>query len=217
MNWYYAKNGVQHGPVPLETLVDKISMGEVAPTDLAWREGLADWAPVSTIAELKPKAPEPVEAPASAGVPTAHPEPYRPPVSAAPAGPSPVAPAPVGAPQSTGLATGSMICGILALLGCCLWPVSGPLAIVAIVLGHVALSRIKADPSRFGGNGMAKAGLVTGYLGIIAAIAMAIVGVWWASNPDAAIDMMEQWLPEDQRQEFRQKMEEEMNRRGTKP
>ncbi len=215
MNWYYAKNGAQHGPVPLETLVDKISMGEVAPTDLAWREGLADWAPVSTIAELKPKAPEPAGALPSAGIPAAPAESYRPPVSAAPAGPSMV-PAPAEAPLSSGLATGSMICGILALLGCCIWPVSGPLAVVAIVLGHIALSRIKADPSRFGGGGMAKAGLVTGYLGLVASIVMGILNMWFAANPEKALDTIEQMLPEEERQEFRRKMEEEMNRHGTR-
>lgn len=214
MNWYYATNGVQHGPVPLETLRDKISMGEVAPTDLAWREGLADWAPVSTIEDLKPRVPEAPAAPESA----AQPEPYRPPVTTSAPVPvtpaAPVAPSMPSAPVSTGMAVASMICGIISLIACCMWPVSGPLAIVAIVLGHIALSRCKADPSRFGGKGMAGAGLGTGYLGLIASVIMGIFGIMWASNPDAMIERIEKMLPEDQRQEFRQKMEEEMKRRG---
>ena len=88
MNWYYAKNGAQEGPVTTEALRAKIDSGEVAPTDLAWREGLADWLPVSKIPEFSRQD----LPPAVPGVPAAPPygqataAPYTPPV--APAAPS---------------------------------------------------------------------------------------------------------------------------------
>lgn len=58
-------------------------------------------------------------------------------------------------PQS-GLATASLVCGILALLTC----VTG---IPAIITGHLALSRINAARGLIGGRGAAKAGLALGY------------------------------------------------------
>jgi hypothetical protein len=86
MNWYYAKNGAQQGPLPTEELKTRIAMGEVSPTDLAWREGMADWLPVGQIAELK-NQPTPAEVPdfaPSSPVSAASPSPYSSP-SVAPA------------------------------------------------------------------------------------------------------------------------------------
>jgi len=155
MNWYYAKNGAQEGPITTEDLRAKIQAGEVAPGDLAWREGLADWMPVSTIPDLATQPAPPPAAPVSYGAPA--------PASAAPYQ-APVAPAqvvvPVPAP-SNGLAIASMVCGILCFLGCCVPVVSPILALVAIILGHMALSGRKT------GKGMAGTGLVLGYLGLI--------------------------------------------------
>lgn len=208
MNWYYAKNGVQHGPVPLETLRDKIAMGEIGPSDLAWKEGLADWAPVSTIEELKPRTvaePEVVAVsadPAPAEIRTSQPS------VSAPASPGPVGHPVPTAPVSATLAVISMICGIISLIVCCFWPLSMPLALVAIILGHVAISQIKADPSRFGGRGKAGAGLVTGYLGLIAAVIGFSFGLMVASDPDRMFDMFERLVPEENRPEFRRQLEE---------
>lgn len=52
MEWYYAKNGRQLGPVDHAGLVRRIAAGEVAPTDLVWRDGMADWTPAGQIPEL---------------------------------------------------------------------------------------------------------------------------------------------------------------------
>lgn len=204
MNWYYAKDGVQHGPVPLETLRDKIAMGEVGPSDLAWREGLADWAPVSTIEELKPRVVEAPQAP-SAVEPTPTFSRNFHGSDSAPPSPSPAVPS---APVSGTLSSISMICGIISLIVCCFWPVSMPLALVAIILGHVAISQIKADPARFGGRGKAGAGLVTGYLGLIAAVIGFSFGLMVASDPDRMFDMFERLVPEEKRPEFRRQLEE---------
>lgn len=71
-----------------------------------------------------------------------------------------------------------MIVGILSMA--CLGPIP---AIVAIVLGTVALSQIKKNPGRVGGRQSAIVGIVTGSLGlviyggiIIFYVAMIIIG-----------------------------------------
>src|SRR2546422_2422854 len=60
-------------------------------------------------------------------------------------------------PQSGSLATASMIIGIASIF--CLGPI---LAIVAIILGAMALSQIKKNPEAIGGRQQAVTGIVTG-------------------------------------------------------
>jgi uncharacterized membrane protein YphA (DoxX/SURF4 family) len=210
MNWYYAKNGQQQGPLPTEDLKDRIAMGEIAPTDLAWCEGMGDWTPVGEIPQLKIEAPVKPEVPEVpvAPVEVLEPSPYRAPVAPAPVGSS--APVISGQPPSQGLAIGSLVCGILGLIGCCAWPIAGPLAIVAIVLGFVALGKAKANPVAFGGKGMAKTGLILGFLGLLAVAVIFAVGMWIATmSPEEMEEKIISRLPEAQRQEFRERMEAE--------
>jgi Domain of unknown function (DUF4190) len=65
-------------------------------------------------------------------------------------------------PQNKSLATASMIVGIASI--CCLGPIP---AIVAIILGAVALSQMKKDPERVGGRQAALTGIITGGLAVI--------------------------------------------------
>ena len=67
--------------------------------------------------------------------------------------------APIGPAQTSGKAIASLVCGIINVF---------PLFIVAIVLGHISLSEIKRSGGRIKGEGLAIAGLVMGYLGILA-------------------------------------------------
>jgi hypothetical protein len=63
--------------------------------------------------------------------------------------------------QSVGVAVASLILGIFGLI------LIGPLgSIPAVVCGHVALSRIKKNPEMLGGDGLALAGLILGYVQI---------------------------------------------------
>ena len=57
MDWYYAKHGKQQGPLPVDRLKAMIESGEVAPTDLVWREGMAEWLPVVQVTELRNPVP----------------------------------------------------------------------------------------------------------------------------------------------------------------
>src|SRR5262245_36931103 len=86
--------------------------------------------------------------------------PYDPPVRQ-----WPVAPGYVRAP-SQGLATASMLTGVIGLLigTFCLGPIPG---IVALILGLVALSQIKKDPLRVTGKPLAIVGVITGSLSVV--------------------------------------------------
>lgn len=48
MNWYYAINGVQQGPVPEETLRILLAQGSINASTLIWHEGMAGWQPLAT-------------------------------------------------------------------------------------------------------------------------------------------------------------------------
>jgi Domain of unknown function (DUF4190)/Domain of unknown function (DUF1707) len=61
-------------------------------------------------------------------------------------------------PPTSGLAIGSMVCGIAEIF------TLGFAAIPAVILGHLARGQIKRTGER--GDGMAIAGLILGYLGI---------------------------------------------------
>jgi type IV pilus assembly protein PilA len=75
------------------------------------------------------------------------------------------APAPVyaGPTQPCGKATASLTLGIIGLV-LSIVLIGIPLGIIAVILGHLALSEIKHSGGRLEGHGKAIAGLVTGYI-----------------------------------------------------
>ena len=75
-------------------------------------------------------------------------------------------PLPTGPQQTNGKAIASLVCGIISVF---------PLFIIAIILGHVSLYEIKKSGGRLKGEGLAIAGLVLGYLGIVAIPLLLIV------------------------------------------
>lgn len=69
-------------------------------------------------------------------------------------------------PRSNGLALAAMICGIVSVVLCWAYLVLPLLAgIPAVIMGHLSLKKLKADPT-LGGRGLALTGLITGYIGI---------------------------------------------------
>jgi len=68
---------------------------------------------------------------------------------------------PTTQPQTPAGAIWSLVLGILGLI--CFGPLT---AIPAVICGHVAMGRIKRAGGELTGNGMALAGLITGYVGI---------------------------------------------------
>ena len=49
MDWYYAKNGERQGPISEASLRSMLVTGEIAQTDLVWREGMPDWLPAGEV------------------------------------------------------------------------------------------------------------------------------------------------------------------------
>ncbi len=50
--WYYARNNQRLGPVSMEQLKQLSSRGELSPTDLVWKDGMANWAAANTVTGL---------------------------------------------------------------------------------------------------------------------------------------------------------------------
>jgi hypothetical protein len=69
----------------------------------------------------------------------------------------------------------SLVLGILAALTCCYGGI--PFGAGAVITGVIALNNEKGDPARYGGRGLAIAGIVTGAVGF----AISIVFIFLAS------------------------------------
>ena len=142
--------GVQQGPFPVEQVKQLLQSGRVAPSDLGWSPGMAEWKPLSSFSNLES--------------PAAH---LPPPISGyeSPA---------LAVKKNEPLSIWALVLGIISLVGC---SVGGFLVgIPAVICGHVGLSRIKRNPY-LGGHGMAIAGLITGYLGILTLPILAAVAL----------------------------------------
>jgi len=170
--WWYAMSGERFGPVEEADLRAKLISVEVQPTDLVWTEGMADWKPAM---EVFPAGPEAVPAPMEGGGAMPGPE--------GPAQAVPMASSPSGSPGPVegavdesvkGLSLAALISGIVGLSGflCC---VTFPGSIVAIVTGHLALSRL-AEVESSPEKNQARIGLILGYVGIGLAVVFTLIG-----------------------------------------
>ena len=145
MQLFIVKDKQQTGPFSEEQIQGMLASGSVAPTDLAWHEGLSGWLPLNQVLDVSP------------GNPQAAPPPM----------PSMNMP-PAANKKNEPLTTWALVLGIISIVGC------GILAgIPAVICGHVSLSRIKRNPS-LGGRGKAVAGLITGYISILIMAIVAI-------------------------------------------
>jgi len=79
-----------------------------------------------------------------------------------------------GAPQGNGMATASLILGICSIVLFWLSFIGIVCGVLAIIFAVVAKNKIKANPNT-AGAGSAKAGLVTGIIGIAIWLVMVIV------------------------------------------
>jgi hypothetical protein len=197
MNWFYAKNGSQQGPVATEALKAMLASGEISPSDLIWRDGMSDWTPAGRVAEIASVAASPSmeaapytsPAPASYSAPTSY------------AAPSSYSPGQL--PPPAGLAIASMCCGIASIVICCMPYFSIFAAIAAVVMGHITQKKIKANLA--GGSGMKTAGLITGYIGLVIAVFMLGVMILAQFNPDFAKKLEEMQNKQKQKIESQQR------------
>jgi uncharacterized membrane protein YjgN (DUF898 family) len=51
-DWYYISNGNRLGPIPAPKLKELATSGQLQPTDMIWREGLAQWVAASSLKGL---------------------------------------------------------------------------------------------------------------------------------------------------------------------
>jgi hypothetical protein len=112
--------------------------------------------------------------------PTPTPEPYRwangaPPPPAWTPPPAPMYPAVRQQQQQTTIGLLSLIFGLASItIG---WLCLGlPMGILAIILGFVALSQVRKNPTQYGGKPLAIVGMVTG--GIVLLVHLAIFAIW---------------------------------------
>ncbi len=168
--YHYADNNIPVGPVPKEKLVGKINAAT-----LVWREGLADWVPAGSLAELADIVPGPTgSSPASAAT---HP-------------PVPGVPFPAGRPvdysnpmhvypPAPGLAVASMVLGIVSIPTCFAWGLGIIPGILAVIFGFVARSQgaVGSRP----GSGQALAGIILGMIPIVLLLGGIAVGLFAAA------------------------------------
>lgn len=169
MQWYYAKNGVQMGPVGIEELKAKLASGEVTGADMVWREGMPDWRKAAEVQEL---AVIPA-AQSAATVSSDSQTPYSPPSA------NPVPQSYPGAPvPGSGKATTAMVLGIVAAVfavcGCYGIMVSLPCGILAIVFGGQFKKEAELNPALSPEMGKARAGVILGWIAIGIALLITI-------------------------------------------
>jgi hypothetical protein len=71
MNYFVLQNGAQTGPFHEAVVQQMLAAGQIRSDDLAWREGLAEWAPLSTLILVVHTTPPPPP-PAVYGARAAH-------------------------------------------------------------------------------------------------------------------------------------------------
>lgn len=171
MNWFYANDKEEQVSTTEEELRRLAASGALRPDTLIWREGMADWTAVST---AKPEwfSPRPAASVGDGSMPLTLPPmaAYQTPTHYGP---------PAGVlPVTDGLATASLVCGLVGVfLGAC-YGMGIFASIAAIIMGHISLGNIKRSGNVLQGRGLAIAGLILGYLivGLIAVV-VAIFGI----------------------------------------
>ncbi len=148
-DWHYVEDGATKGPVEEGDLKGRIETGQLPLSTLVWREGMADWQEARAVPELAP-----------AGQP--------PPV------PPPLPPAPAAPPQTSGKAIGALISSVVGLTMCLFIG-----QIIGIVLGHSAKREIARSEGRLTGDGLATAGIVVGWIGLLIDVILVVIWGWF--------------------------------------
>jgi hypothetical protein len=140
-------DGKEYGPVSVERLGEWVAHGRINAQTRVQAAGSSDWIPAAEVPALAALFGPPGSRPAGQGAP-------------------PVLTAPTTKVPSKGLAIVSFVLGLCSFVLC----LSVFAGIPAIICGHIARSRAVRSPLRYGGAGLAKAGLILGYLSIIVAL-----------------------------------------------
>jgi uncharacterized protein DUF4339 len=182
MQIYVGKGGQQLGPFSLEEINRKLADGTFAGSDLAWYEGAAGWAALSSVTGVvvppgTPALPAAAAAPAPAPTPT----PAIPVRSNIPIVESPASP---GKPYKTMALIGWILLGVtlvisfIPILGCGSWILVWPVAVAAIILGIMAITR--------GGTGQGIALIIASIVLVPVALIAPIISTSMLGSADRA-------------------------------
>ena len=140
-------DGKEYGPITADTVRQWVNEGRANRHTQVRPEGAAQWQALATLPEFAPMfaAPPPGLNAAVGGVPIAAP--------------------------TSGMATTSLVLGIIGFL-CTLTAIPG------LILGIVAMKRIKASGGRMGGHGLALAGTIVS--GVALAVSIVFIGFYAA-------------------------------------
>lgn len=93
-------------------------------------------------------------------------------------------------PPTNGMAIASMVVSIVGIVGLCGYGLGGYIGIVGAILGHVSRRQIRARGES--GDGMALAGIITGWIAtavaVLATIAIVLFVVWAANQEPSTFD-----------------------------
>ncbi|HET6246059.1 MAG TPA: GYF domain-containing protein [Tepidisphaeraceae bacterium] len=169
VEWYYARNGAQTGPLNLVALRGMIAAGQLSGQDLVWNEGMPAWTPIAKVPELGSGGfSAPQYPPAGPAASPPQPGPYSPPAqppyqpqqgySPQPGYASPMYNRGQG-PSQQGLAIAGFVLAFI-------------IPVVGLILSIVALNGMKTNHNDEG-KGLAKAGM------IISIVWMALGCLWF--------------------------------------
>jgi len=150
--WHCTIDGKKYGPVSAQELRQWLAEGRLQTNDYVWTEGMTDWAPYSSIAELN-----------YGGVPQQQ----------------TYAPVAAQQEQGNGMAVAGMVLGIVSVPMICLWPIGLICAIVGLCLGVAGKNRSQISNT---GAGMAVAGIVLSCITIALILLAFIVGIGMISS-----------------------------------
>ena len=145
--WHCYVGGQRYGPVADDVLREWAASGRLRPTDNVWTEGMANWAPASTVGGLFASAAAAMQA--ATGFNYARP--HR---------------------GGTVLALG--IIGMVVELCCIIGLV---LSIIAWVMGAGDLKEMAAGRMDRSGEGMTRAGMICGIIGVVLGVLSTVVGL----------------------------------------
>jgi len=164
MQYRVARNGAEIGLFSEQDIRQGLTQGSFLASDLVWREGMANWEPLSQVFPAGAEVAAPFDpssvptAPTFGSMPQAFPQ--------------------MNAGTNSGSAIAALVLGILSVLSC---GFMGIFPLAAIICGHISLSTIAKSQGTLKGKGMALAGLIMGYamlvLMIIAVVASLLVPV----------------------------------------
>jgi len=160
LQYFFSTDGQnQQGPIERDGLI----AAGVTRDSMVWREGMGGWIRAGDLAELADLFQSPgsiVAEPTVAEPVIATPQPSYPPQYPQ-AGYRPEYATPHYVPATSGFAIASLVLGILGLCCCNTFIFS----LLAVIFGHLAKAEIRRGQKT--GSGLATAGLVMGYIGLI--------------------------------------------------